>query len=32
MAGQMRRATGEAATNMYDQLTDNVSDRCDDNK
>lgn len=30
MVGQMRRATGEAATNMYVQLTDNVSDRFDD--
>ena len=27
MVGQMRRATGEAASSMYDQLTDTVSDR-----
>merc|ERR1711971_459336 len=30
MMGQMRRATGEVATNMYDQFTDTVSDRFDD--
>ena len=27
MVGQMRRATGEAASSMYDQLTDTVTDR-----
>ena len=27
MVGQMRRATGEAATSVYDQLTDSVTDR-----
>ena len=27
MVGQMRRATGEAASSVYDQFTDSVTDR-----